>query len=149
MARKKKKVARRKTARKAKRKTTARKATSRRKKAKTTRRKKAKTTRTKKAKTTKKRATKAKKKGKTSRKPNAAFMRPLAPSAHLAKVVGSSPLPRTQVVKKLWNYIKKHNLQDPNNRRQIVADSVLRPIFGKPKVSMFEMAKIVNKHLTK
>ena len=149
MVRKKKKTASRKTKKKATRKATPKRAASRGKKAKTTRRKKAKTSR--KAKTTRKKKAKTtlRKKAKTRRKPNAAFMHPLAPSAHLAKVVGSSRLPRTQVVKKLWTYIKKHKLQDPTNRRQIVADSILRPIFGKAKVSMFEMAKLVNKHLTK
>ncbi len=99
-------------------------------------------------KATKKKATKkaAKKKGK--RKPNAAFMKPLKPSAALAAVVGSKPLPRTQVVKKLWQYIKKNDLQDAKNRRNINADDKLRPVFGKATVSMFEMTKIVSKHLS-
>ncbi len=89
----------------------------------------------------------AKKKAKTKRKPNAAFMKPLTPSAALAAVIGSSPVPRTQVVKKLWVYIKKNNLQDSKNRRNINADAKLKPVFGKSQVSMFEMTKIVSKHL--
>ena len=102
-------------------------------------------------KATAKKATKkkAKKKSKTKRKPNAAFMRPLRPSAALSAVIGSKSIPRTQVVKKLWEYIKKHNLQDPKNRRNIVADSKLKPVFGgKRVVSMFEMTKLVSKHLS-
>jgi chromatin remodeling complex protein RSC6 len=98
---------------------------------------------TKKAKTTKKTT----KKAGSKRKPNAAFMKPLTPSAALAEVVGSSPLPRTQVVKKLWAYIKRHNLQDSKNRRNINADTKLRAVFGKNTVSMFEMTKLVSKHL--
>lgn len=84
---------------------------------------------------------------KTARKPNAAFMKPLTPSATLAAVVGATPLPRTEVTKKLWDYIKKNNLQDPENRRNINADEKLRPIFGKDQVSMFEMTKLVSAHL--
>ena len=81
-------------------------------------------------------------------KPNAAFMKPLTPSSELAAVVGSKPLPRTEVVKKMWVYIKKHNLQDSKNRRNINADAVLKPIFGgKAQVNMFEMTKLVSKHL--
>jgi len=99
----------------------------------------------------KKVAKKAKKKvakKKTKRKPNAAFMKALTPSADLAVVVGKKPLPRTQVVKKLWAYIKKNNLQDKVNRRMINADAALKAVFGgKKKVSMFEMTKLVNKHL--
>lgn len=86
-------------------------------------------------------------KKKSARKPNAAFMAPLTPSATLAEVVGSKPLPRTEVVKKIWDYIKKNNLQDKKNRRNINADSKLRPIFGKDQISMFELAKVVNKHV--
>lgn len=104
-----------------------------------------------KKKATKKKATKkttAKKKAtKSKRKPNAAFMKPLTPSAALAQVVGSKALPRTQVVKKLWNYIRTHKLQDTKNRRNINADAKLKPIFGKNTVSMFEMTKLVSKHL--
>jgi upstream activation factor subunit UAF30 len=92
-------------------------------------------------------AKKATKKAGAKRKPNAAFMKPLTPSAQLAEVVGSSPLPRTQVVKKLWAYIKKNGLQDAKNRRNINADAKLKAVFGKGTVSMFEMTKLVSKHL--
>jgi chromatin remodeling complex protein RSC6 len=82
------------------------------------------------------------------RTPNAAFMKAMTPSAQLSAVVGSAPLPRTEVTKKLWGYIKKKGLQDAKNRRQINADENLKPIFGgKASVSMFEMTKLVNKHL--
>jgi len=103
----------------------------------------------KKKKATKKAAKKTTKKAKktSKRKPNAAFMRPLTPSALLAEVVGSKPIPRTEVVKKLWAYIRKHGLQDSKNRRNINADAKLKPIFGKSTVSMFEMTKLVSKHL--
>jgi chromatin remodeling complex protein RSC6 len=84
---------------------------------------------------------------KTARKPNAAFMKPLTPSATLAAVIGSEPLPRTEVTKKIWEYIKKHDLQDPANRRNINADDKLRPLFGKDQVSMFELTKLVSTHL--
>jgi chromatin remodeling complex protein RSC6 len=92
----------------------------------------------------------AKKKAKkTTRKPSAAFMKPLNPDATLAEVVGSNPLPRTEVAKKLWAYIKKNNLQDKVQRRNIHADDKLKPIFGAKKtVNMFEMTKLVNKHLS-
>ena len=84
-----------------------------------------------------------------ARKPNPAFMKALKPSAELAKVVGSSPLPRTEATKKLWEYIKKHNLQDPNNKRNINADAALQTVFGgKRTVNMFEMTKLVSKHLS-
>ncbi len=83
-----------------------------------------------------------------ARKANAAFMKPLQPSSALAEVVGSKALPRTQVVKKLWEYIKKNDLQDKKNRRNINADAKLKPIFGKSQVSMFEMTKLVSKHLS-
>ena len=102
------------------------------------------------AKATKKAAPKkaaTKKAAGAKRKPNAAFMRALTPSAALAAVVGASPLPRTEVVKKLWNYIKKNNLQDAKNRRNINADAKLKEVFGKGQVSMFEMTKLVSKHL--
>ena len=85
---------------------------------------------------------------KTARKPNAAFMKPLQPSAHLAAVIGADPLPRTEVTKKIWEYIKKHDLQDATNRRNINADDKLRPIFGKDQVSMFEMTKLLSAHLS-
>ena len=82
------------------------------------------------------------------RKPSSAFMKPLTPSAHLAEVVGSKPLPRTEVVKKVWHYIKKHKLQDAKNRRQINADAALKAVFGgKAKVDMFEMTKLLSKNL--
>ncbi len=98
-------------------------------------------------KTTKAKAAKKTTKTKTKRKPNAAFMKPLTPSSDLAAVVGTSPLPRTQVVKSLWAYIKKHGLQDAKNRRNINADANLKKVFGKNQVSMFEMTKLVSKHL--
>lgn len=100
----------------------------------------------------KKKATKAKKKPAkkaTKRKPNKAFMAPLKPSTQLAVVVGNKPLPRTQVVKKLWAYIKKKNLQDKKNRRNINADTALKAVFKKGTVNMFEMTKLVSKHLSK
>jgi upstream activation factor subunit UAF30 len=95
----------------------------------------------------KKAAKKAAPKKKSARKPNAAFMAPLTPSATLGEVVGNKPIPRTEVVKKIWDYIKKNNLQDAKNRRMINADAKLKPIFGKDQISMFELAKIVNKHV--
>ncbi|HET8763473.1 MAG TPA: SWIB/MDM2 domain-containing protein [Gemmatimonadales bacterium] len=82
------------------------------------------------------------------RTPNAAFMKAMTPSSTLAAVVGSSPLPRTQVTKKLWAYIKRNGLQDKKNRRMINADAKLRPIFKKDQVSMFEMTKLVSRHLS-
>jgi upstream activation factor subunit UAF30 len=85
---------------------------------------------------------------KTARKPNAAFMRPVQPSPALSQVIGDKPVPRTEVTKKLWAYIKKNQLQDPKNRRMIRADDALKPVFGgKPTVNMFEMTKLVGKHL--
>ncbi len=87
-------------------------------------------------------------KKKPARKPNAAFMRPVTPSAKLAVVVGSKPIPRTEVTKKLWAYIKKNGLQDKQNRRLINADAMLKPVFdGKSSVNMFAMTKLVSKHL--
>jgi upstream activation factor subunit UAF30 len=87
-------------------------------------------------------------KKKSTRKPNAAFMKPMQPDAKLAEVIGSKPLPRTEVTKKLWAYIKKEGLQDKKNRRMINADAKLAPVFGgKKQVSMFEMTKLVSKHL--
>jgi chromatin remodeling complex protein RSC6 len=92
-------------------------------------------------------AAKAKKPA-TKRKPNAAFMKPMMPDSTLAAVVGSSPMPRTEVTSKLWGYIKKNNLQDKTNRRMINADDKLREVFGgKRQVSMFEMTKLVSRHL--
>ena len=85
---------------------------------------------------------------KKGRKPSAAFMKPLMPSDALAEVIGSKALPRTQVTKKLWDYIKKNKLQDSKNRRMINADAALKAVFsGKKQVSMFEMTKLVSKHL--
>ena len=82
------------------------------------------------------------------RKPNAAFMKPMTISPQLATVIGSSPMPRTEVTKKLWAYIKRKGLQDSKNRRMINADENLKPIFGgKSQVSMFDMTKLVSKHL--
>jgi upstream activation factor subunit UAF30 len=93
-------------------------------------------------------AAKKKAKKKTTRKPSAAFMKPLNPDAALAEIVGSKPLPRTEVAKKLWVYIKKHDLQDKKNRRMINADTKLAGVFGgKRQVSMFEMTALVSKHL--
>jgi chromatin remodeling complex protein RSC6 len=95
-----------------------------------------------------KKAPAKKAKAKTTRKPNAAFMKPLTPSAALAAVVGSNPLPRTDVTKKVWDYIKKHKLQDSVNRRNINADDKLKAVFGgKKTVSMFEMTKLISGHL--
>jgi len=89
-----------------------------------------------------------KKKSGTKRVPSAAFMKPMTPTAQLATVVGSSPLPRTEVTKKLWAYIRRKGLQDSKNRRMINADDNLRPVFnGVKQVSMFEMTRLVNKHL--
>ena len=85
---------------------------------------------------------------KSARKPNAAFMKPMTPSAALSEVVGTKPIPRTEVTKKLWAYIKKNKLQDAKNRRNIKADDALKKVFGgKAVVNMFEMTKLVNKHL--
>ena len=85
---------------------------------------------------------------KAARKPNAAFMKPMQPSAELGAVVGTQPQPRSEITKKVWAYIKKQGLQDSKNRRMINADDKLGPVFGgKKQVSMFEMTKLVNKHL--
>lgn len=86
---------------------------------------------------------------KAARKPNAAFMTPLAPNEKLAAVIGSKAAPRTEIVKKIWDYIKKHGLQDKNNKRMINADDKLKPLFGKDQVSMFDLAKIVNENISK
>jgi upstream activation factor subunit UAF30 len=83
----------------------------------------------------------------TAKKPNA-LQKPLRPSKELAAVVGSSPLPRGEVVSKVWEYIKKNNLQNPENRREILADAKLEPVFGKKKVTMFEMNKHLAQHLS-
>jgi upstream activation factor subunit UAF30 len=89
------------------------------------------------------------KKATKKRAPNPAFMRPMKPSNELSQVIGSTPVPRSEVAKKLWAYIKKNNLQDAKERRMINADDKLRPVFGgRKQVSMFEMTKLVNKHLS-
>ncbi len=118
---------------------------------KTTRKATRKTARKSAGKTTRKAARKTARKGarKSTRRPNAAFMRPVAPSAQLAEVVGDKPIPRTEVTKRLWAYIKRKGLQDTQNRRMINADDTLRPVLGgKSSVSMFEMTRLVNKHLS-
>ena len=83
----------------------------------------------------------------TTKTKNSAFMKPMRPSADLAKIVGAEPLPRTEVTKKVWAHIKKHKLQNPNNKREILADEKLQPIFGAKKLNMFQMTKAINKHL--
>ncbi len=96
------------------------------------------------AKTAKKKTAKKK----SARKPNAAFMKPVTPSADLAEVIGAKPVPRTEVTKKLWAYIKKNGLQDEKNKRMINSDETLKTVFGgKKTVNMFEMTKLVSKHL--
>lgn len=93
-------------------------------------------------------STKKSTKKKSTRKPSAAFMKPMTPSSALAEVVGAKPIPRTEVTKKLWAYIKKNKLQDPKNKRMINADTALKAVFGgKATVNMFEMTKLVSKHL--
>jgi|SRR5687767_8650213 upstream activation factor subunit UAF30 len=90
----------------------------------------------------------AKKKGGAKRKPNAAFMKPMQPDAALAAVVGNKGMPRTEITKKLWQYIKRNGLQDAKERRMINADDKLKVVFGgRGKVSMFEMTKLVSKHM--
>lgn len=89
----------------------------------------------------------AKKSGK-KRTPSAAFMKPMQPDAALAAVVGSSPMPRTEAVKKMWAYIRRNGLQDTKNKRNVNADEKLRPVFGKSTVNMFEMMRLMNKHLS-
>jgi chromatin remodeling complex protein RSC6 len=96
----------------------------------------------------KKTASKKPAKAKVKRKPNAAFMKPMTPSASLGAVIGAGAMPRTEVTKKIWAYIKKNKLQDAKNRRMINADDKLKDVFGgKKQVSMFEMTKLVSKHL--
>src|SRR5215218_5200440 len=87
-------------------------------------------------------------KGASGKKVNPALVKPLQPSKELAAVVGSDPLPRAEVVSKVWDYIKKHKLQDPQNKREIMADEKLQAVFGKNRVSMFEMNKHLAQHLT-
>ena len=141
MAKKKKakKVTKKKTTKKKAKKKKAKKVTKKKTTKKKAKKKKAK-------KVTKKKTTKKKAK-KKKRKPNTAFMKPLTPSAALAVVIGSKPLPRTQVIKKMWVYIKSNKLQDAKNKRNINADSNLKKVFGKNQVTMFEMNKLLNKHL--
>jgi len=96
----------------------------------------------------KKAAPKKAAKKKSARKPNAAFMAPLTPSATLGEVIGTKAIPRTEIIKKIWDYIKKNGLQDKTNRRMINADAKLKPVFGgKGQISMFELAKVVNSHV--
>ena len=158
VAKKKKKAVRRKVAKKkkavrrkvAKKKKAVRRKVAKKKKKKVAKKKKKVAKKKKKVAKKKKPARKKKKaaKKKSKRKPNPAFMRPLTPDLSLAAVVGSTPLPRTQVTKKIWAYIKRNDLQDSQNRRMINADAKLLPIFGgKAQVSMFEMTKLVNKHM--
>jgi chromatin remodeling complex protein RSC6 len=87
------------------------------------------------------------KKAAAKRKPNAAFMKAMTPSSALAAIVGSTPLPRTEVTKKVWDYIKKNKLQDAVNKRNINADDKLKAVLGKAKVTMFEMTKLISSHL--
>ncbi len=141
-AKKKKKKAKRKAVKRTAKRTTKRRAT--KKKATKKKSKTAKRTVKRKKKATKKKAAKKK----TKRKPNLAFMKPVQPDAKLAAVVGSTPIPRTELTKKLWIYIKKNKLQDNQNRRMINADAKLKPVFnGKKQVSMFEMTKLVSRHV--
>lgn len=92
---------------------------------------------------------KARPKAKAKRKPNPAFMKPMQPDTALGAVVGTKAIPRTEITKKIWIYIKKHDLQDAKNRRMINADEALLPVFGRKKqVSMFEMTKLISKHIS-
>ena len=81
------------------------------------------------------------------KKLNPALSKPLQPSPELSAIVGSTPLPRSEMTKKLWEYIKAHNLQDPKDKRQIIADAALKKVFGQDSASMFEMTKLVSKHM--
>lgn len=127
----------------ARRKTAKRKATKRKKARKTARKKTAK------RKTAKRKTAKRKAKKRTKRKPSAAFMKPMQPDAALAAVVGNRSIPRTEVTKRIWAYIRRRGLQDAKNRRMINADDNLRRVFnGRGQVSMFEMTKLVNRHLS-
>jgi len=91
----------------------------------------------------------AKPKAKVKRKPNPAFMKPMTPDTALSAVIGTKAIPRTEITKKIWAYIKKNNLQDAKNRRMINADDALKPVFGgKKQVSMFEMTKLLSKHIS-
>jgi chromatin remodeling complex protein RSC6 len=99
------------------------------------------------AKKTAKKAAPKKAAKKAARKPNAAFMKPLTPQGPLAAILGSVPMPRTEAISKIWAYIKKNKLQDAVNKRMINADEKLKELFGKAKADMFELTKLVNKHL--
>jgi upstream activation factor subunit UAF30 len=88
------------------------------------------------------------KKAKPARKPNAAFMKTMTPSAELADVIGANPVARTEAVKQMWDYIKLHNLQNPANKRNILADTKLKKVFGKDEVTMFELTGLLGKHLS-
>jgi upstream activation factor subunit UAF30 len=139
-------MAKKTTKKAAAKKATAKKATAKKATAKKATAKKATAKKTAAPKATAKKAAAPKKK--TARKPNPAFMKALTPSAALAEIVGASALPRTEVVKKIWAYIKKHGLQDAKNKRNINADDKLKAVFnGKKTVSMFEMTKLVSNHL--
>lgn len=106
-------------------------------------------TKTKAKKTTAKKAKKPASRTMKTRKPNAGFMKPMTPSTNLASIVGGTPLPRTEVTKKIWAYIKRNGLQDQRERRMINADDKLKTVFGgKTRVSMFEMTKLISKHLS-
>ena len=87
------------------------------------------------------------KKSRKAQAKSSSFMKPMRPSEELAKIVGAEPLPRTEVTKKVWAHIKKHKLQNPQNKREILADDKLQPIFGAKKLNMFQMTKAINKHL--
>lgn len=101
------------------------------------------------AKSAAKKAPAAKKAAGATRAPNAAFMKPMQPSSDLAAVIGNKPMPRSEVAKQMWAYIKKHNLQDKDNKRMINADDNLKKVFGgKKQVSMFDMTKLVSQHLS-
>lgn len=107
-----------------------------------------KTTKTAAKKTTRTAAKKTTAKKTAKRQPNAAFMQPLSPSSELAAVIGDKPMPRTEVTKRMWDYIKKNKLQDAKNRRMINADDKLSAVFGgKKQVSMFDMTRLIGKHL--
>jgi len=86
-------------------------------------------------------------KSSSRKKTSSAFMKPMQPSEYLAKIVGKEPLPRTEVTKKIWAHIKRNKLQNPKNKREIVADERLQPIFGAKRLDMFQMTKAVNRHL--
>jgi chromatin remodeling complex protein RSC6 len=84
----------------------------------------------------------------TEKKANPALMKPMRPSQELAEIVGAEPLARTEITKRVWHYIKKHNLQNPANKREIIADQKLERVFGVKSVTMFEMTKLINQHLS-